>query len=170
MRLPTIVCALLLTAAACGARPLENADGAVSPATDAAPAIDVSRLDAKRLLGPVHFDGDAVCALRSVETSVQVPAYADTVPLVIEVTYRTTGIIGGVPAGGGVAIGLGDIWHELPSWEKTTTERVCLGAAAYGRTLRVRAAPAEQPGPDCRDRNASRTFWWSRLISVSTFP
>lgn len=84
------------------------------------------------------------CNAGALSQLVDMPEYAAAEPLVVEVTYRTQGAFG-------ASVGFDRAWTFLESVERNTwtTQRTCLGDAAFGRSLVVQfSAPERHPSCD----------------------
>lgn len=95
-------------------------------------------------LGPglASFDVSAVCNAGTASQVVDMPSYALADPFVAELTYRANDV-------NGVDVYYGRAVKVLPATgEEWTTERFCLGEAAYGGPVKFRISASERL-PDC---------------------
>ncbi len=97
--------------------------------------------------GIASFESSVVCRAGAVAQTVEMPRYEDAEPFVIEVTYRSTNVLG-------VDVGYGRAFRRLQdtafSWE---TDRFCLGEAGYGGPVKFQVAAFER-APDCNSAPA----------------
>jgi hypothetical protein len=95
-------------------------------------------------LGLASFQSSVTCSAGSVGQTVEMPSYELAEPLVASVRYRFQEV-------NGVVVGYGGVYRPVvdavlyPGW---STERICLGDAAYGGNVRFEIAAAERT-PRC---------------------
>ncbi|MEM9195394.1 MAG: hypothetical protein AAGF12_39855 [Myxococcota bacterium] len=102
--------------------------------------------------GLARLEGVVNCDAGSVSQIVQMPPYEVADPFVAEVTYRATG-------GVGFAVGFDRAWRRLLSTAELTwtTERFCLGEAAYGADVNLQVSAFER-SPSCPDGGGIAEF------------
>ena len=114
--------------------------------------------------GVALFAPSVVCDAGEVSQLVQMPSYEAGEPLVAEVTYRAQGLFG-------LSVGFTRAWTQLgaTSNDEWRTERVCLGAAAYGGPVLVQLGAREQH-PSCFDQDREGKIEVDRLDIVLADP
>jgi hypothetical protein len=89
--------------------------------------------------GVFILEEEVICDAGSVSQTVEMPPYGAAEPLVAEITYRARDVHG-------VGLGFDRAWKSLLPSESWTTERVCLGEAAYKKEVEIRISASEKTG------------------------